>query len=65
MKYYIPFNSPIKRTRLTIYCLKKIHLTGKNKQARSERIKTFQANGAKRQMVVAILISDRADFKQN
>ena len=67
-------NSPIKRHRVaewikkqnpTIGCFQKIHLSSKNKY----RLKVkgwkmmFQANGIQRKVGVAVLISDKTDFK--
>jgi exonuclease III len=64
-------NSPIKRMKWikkedpTICCLQEMHLTDRNKH--SLRMKGWkkicQANGLRKQAGVAILISDKVDFK--
>jgi exonuclease III len=66
-------NSPIKRHRLkkwikredqTICCLQETHLTDRNKHRfRMKGWKIYQANGPRKQAEVAILISDKVDFK--
>jgi exonuclease III len=55
----------IKTRGLTICCLQEMHLNGKEKhRLRMKRWKKiFQANGAQKQTGVAVLISDKADFK--
>jgi exonuclease III len=68
------FNSPIKRHCLTkyikkedptIYCLQETHLTDRNKHRLRMKgwKKIYQANGPRKQSGVAILISDKVDFK--
>jgi exonuclease III len=66
--------SPIKRHRLanwikkedpTICCLEEIHIIDRNKhwlRVKSWK-KLYQANGPQKQAGVAILISDKVDFK--
>jgi exonuclease III len=67
-------NSPIKRHRLvkwikkedlTICCLKETHISDRNKHRlrMTGWKKIYQANGPPKQERVAILISDRVDFK--
>jgi exonuclease III len=66
-------NSPIKRHRLTkwikredptICCLQETHLTNRNKHTlRVKGWKIYQANDSRKQAGVAILISDKVDFK--
>jgi exonuclease III len=67
-------NSPIKRHRLTkcikkevptICCLQETHLTDRNKHRlrMKDWKKIYQANGPWKQTGVAILISDKVDFK--
>jgi exonuclease III len=66
-------NSPIKRHRLTkwikkedptICCLQETHLTDRNKRMlRMKGWKIYQANGPWKQAGVAILISDKVDYK--
>jgi exonuclease III len=64
---------PIKRHHLTnwiekeeptICCLQETHLIDRNKHwLRVKGLKIFQANGPQKQAAVAILISDKVDFK--
>jgi exonuclease III len=67
-------NSPIKRHRLakwikkkdpTICCLQETHITNRNKHRFWMKgwKKIYQANGPQNQAGVAILISDKVDFK--
>jgi exonuclease III len=67
-------NSPIKRHHLTkwikmedptICCLQETHLTNRNKHRLRLKgwKKIYQANGPRKQAGVAILISDKVDFK--
>jgi exonuclease III len=66
-------NSPIKRHHLvkqikkedpTICCLQETHLTNRNKHKLKMKCwKIYQANGPQKQAGVAILISDKVDFK--
>jgi exonuclease III len=67
-------NSPIKRHHLinwfkkedpTICCLQETHLTNRNKhRLRTKGFKKiYQANGPQKQAGIAILISDKVDFK--
>jgi exonuclease III len=70
-------NSPIKRHHLTkwtkwikkedptICCLQETHLTNRNKHRLRMKgwKKIYQANGPRKQAGVAILISDKVDFK--
>jgi exonuclease III len=65
-------NSPIKRHRLknwikkedTICCLQETHLIDRNKHwLRVKGWKIYQANGPPKQAALAILISDKVDFK--
>jgi exonuclease III len=67
-------NSPIKRHHLTkwikkedptICCLQETHLNDRNKHRLRMKSwkKTYQANGPPKQAGVAILISDKVDFK--
>jgi exonuclease III len=67
-------NSPIKRyclanwikkEDLTICCLEETHLNDRNKHWLKEKglKKIYQANGPPKQAGVAILISDKVDFK--
>ena len=67
-------NSPIKRHRLrnwirkqdsTFCCLQETHLNHKHRHLLSVKgwEKVFQANGPKKQVGVAILISNKIDFK--
>jgi exonuclease III len=67
-------NSPIKRHHLTkwikkedptIYCLQETHLINRKKHRLRMKgwRKTYQANGPPKQSGVAILISDKVDFK--
>jgi exonuclease III len=67
-------NSPIKRHQLTnwikkedptICCLQEIHLIDRNKHWMRVKgwKKIYQANGPPKQAGVAILISDKVDFK--
>jgi exonuclease III len=67
-------NSPIKRHHLTnwikkedpkICCLQETHLTDRNKHRLRKKgwKKIYQANGPRKEAGVAILISDKADFK--
>jgi exonuclease III len=67
-------NSPIKRHILanwikkedpTICCLQETHLIGRNKHWFRVKgwKKIYQANGPRKQAVVAILISNKVDFK--
>jgi exonuclease III len=67
-------NSPIKRHCLTkwikkedptICCLQETHITDRNKHRlrRKGWKKIYQANGPRKQAGVAILISDKVDFK--
>jgi exonuclease III len=67
-------NSPIKRHHLTkwikkedptICCLKETHLTNRNKHRLRMKgwKKIYQVNGPRKQAGVAILISDKVDFK--
>jgi exonuclease III len=67
-------NSPIKRHHLTkwikkedptICCLQETHLTDRNKHRLRMKgwKKIYQANGPQKQAGVAILISDKVDFK--
>jgi exonuclease III len=67
-------NSPMKRHRLmnwikkedpTTCCLQETHLTDRNKHRLRMKgwKKSYQANGPRKQAEVAILISDKVDFK--
>jgi exonuclease III len=67
-------NSPIKRHQLmkwikkedpTICCLQETHLTERNKHRLRKKgwKKIYQANGPRKQAGVAILISDKVEFK--
>jgi exonuclease III len=67
-------NSPIKRHRLTkwikkedltICCLQETHLIDRNKHRLRMKgwKKIYQANGPPKQAGVAIIISDKVDFK--
>jgi exonuclease III len=66
-------NSPIKRYQLanwnkkedpTICCLEETHLIDRNKHwLKVKGWKIYQANGPRKQAGVAILISDKVDFK--
>jgi exonuclease III len=67
-------NYPIKRHRLTnwikkkdpkICCLQGAHLINRNKHRLRKKgwKKIYQANGPRKQVGVAILISDKVDFK--
>jgi hypothetical protein len=67
-------NSPIKRHRLTnwikkedptICCLQETHLIDRNKHWLRVKVwkKIYRANGPQKQAGVAILISDKVDFK--
>jgi exonuclease III len=67
-------NSPIKRHCLTkwikkenptICCLQETHLTNRNKHRLRMKgwKKIYQSNGPRKQAGVAILISDKVDFK--
>ena len=67
-------NAPIKRHRMagwikkqkpTVCCLKKTHLWAKDTQRLKVRgwEKIFHANGQERKSGIAILISDKIDFK--
>jgi exonuclease III len=69
-------NSPIKRHCLTnwikkedptMFCLQEIHLIDRMKHRRRVKgwKKIYQANGPQKQAGVAILISDKVDFKPN
>jgi exonuclease III len=55
----------IKKEDPTIYCLQETHLSNKNKHwLRVKGWKNiYQANGPREQAGVAILISDKVDFK--
>jgi len=68
------FNSPLKRhcwtnwikkEDSTICCLQETHLTDRNKHRLMMKgwKKIYQANGPQKQAGVAILISDKVDFK--
>ena len=68
-------NAPIKRHRIAewirkhdphIYCLQETHLRTKDLYRLKEncRKQVFQANGQEKKAGVAILISDKADFKE-
>jgi exonuclease III len=70
----VGLNSPIKRHRLTkwikkedptICCLQETHLTNRNKHRLRMKgwKKIYQAHGPQKQARVAILISDKVDFK--
>jgi exonuclease III len=50
---------------LTICCLQETHLIDRNKHWLSAKVrkKIYQANGPRKQAGVAILISDKVDFK--
>jgi exonuclease III len=66
-------NNPIKRHRITnwvkkqdptICCLQETHLTEKNKNwLESKGRKIFKANGPCKQAGVAVLVSDKVDFR--
>jgi exonuclease III len=54
----------IKKEDPTICCLQETHLTDRNKhRLRMKGCKIYQANGPQKQAGVAILISDKVDFK--
>ena len=67
-------NTPIKRHRLanwiksqnpSVCCIQETHLTGKDTQCFQIKRwkKIYQANGKQKNALVAILLSDKADFK--
>jgi exonuclease III len=54
----------IKKENPTICCLQETYLTDRNKHWMRVRVwKIYQANGPPKQAGVAILISDKQDFK--
>jgi exonuclease III len=55
----------IKKEDPTIYCLQQTHLTNRNKHRLRMKSwkKIYQANGPRKQAGLAILISDKVDFK--
>jgi exonuclease III len=54
----------IRKEDQTISCLQEIHLIGRNKHwLRVKGWKIYQANGPPKQARIAILISDKVDFK--
>jgi exonuclease III len=54
----------IKKEDPTIFCLQETHLTDSNKhRLRMKGWKVYQDNGPRKQAGVAILTSDKVDFK--
>jgi exonuclease III len=60
-----PLTKWIKKKDPTICCLQETHLTNKNKHRLRMKgwKKIYQSNGPRKQGGVAILISDKVDFK--